>query len=1064
MMRVAAAMMALLVCGVATAAELHVPSQYGTIQAAVNAASNGDEIIVAPGTYTGTGDNVVNMLGKTVVLRSSSGASQTTIDGQSVRRGIMCGFGETPATRIEGFTITNCKAIWFDQDDDGQADVGEDDGGGITCWSSSPTIVNCIIANNHAPSSGGGMYSSNGSSPTVTGCTFTGNWTETGSGGGLYASEGDPIITNCSFNNNTAESYGGGIYYGSDSLTLTDCSFTGNTASNGGGLSISFAAATLTDCNFNDNQATDSTYLGGGGGIEIFQSSPLLINCTFTNNSASGDSTADLNGGGAIHCWSTEESPVQPVFRDCAFTGNTGFWGGALLCYDHVNPDMEDCEFTGNTASEYGGAVYCREDSPPRLTGCTFVENQAEQGGGVYCTTSYSAMLSGCAFHQNHAVGGSGGGLRARLRSGHVIQDCTFFGNTTTAYGGGLSATYAGNTQVSNCEFLGNEAQWAGGGAYIHDGYGTTTMTGCSLVGNSVIDGSGGGVRVSGHLALSQSVFNGNSASSHGGGLFGSSDDVSTLTDCIWINNHAGNKGGGIFQSDGNYTISNCRITNNTSAAGGGIYNYAHPNPTLVDATVCRNDPTQIEGGWTDGGGNWVDDTCPAGDCNGNGVADGDDIAGGTSMDCDEDAIPDECEPDCDLDGVIDDCDSEADIDGNGVPDNCDPDCNGNGLPDAWDISSGTSADCQGDGEPDDCQLENNDCDGDLVPDDCQIADNDCNENGTHDACDISGGSSDDQNTDGIPDECQDCNDNGVLDPDDIAQGTSADCQGNGVPDECEYGEPTLGETLSIDDGEINVIIGFPDTPVQYAWLNQYEVESGIELIGAIELAWGQIPWGHSAKVIIWSDPDGNGDPTDAELLLEVDTTIQSPNTSNGPATFVTVTIPPTYIGPAGTSFFAGAFYADTAGTAYPVPVDQDAPVGRSFWASSEGVLNVGDLAGTASVFGSLVDIGFDGNLLVRVRSIVDDNAADCNTNGILDACEIAAGDEFDRNCDWIIDQCQCLGNLVVDGKNDKVDRADLMALLDFWDTSESDGDLDCSGTVGVIDLLLVLELWGPCP
>ncbi|MDP7086289.1 MAG: hypothetical protein QF360_01545, partial [Phycisphaerales bacterium] len=119
MMRVAAAMMALLVCGVATAAELHVPSQYGTIQAAVNAASNGDEIIVAPGTYTGTGDNVVNMLGKTVVLRSSSGASQTTIDGQSVRRGIMCGFGETPATRIEGFTITVCKAIWFDQDDDG---------------------------------------------------------------------------------------------------------------------------------------------------------------------------------------------------------------------------------------------------------------------------------------------------------------------------------------------------------------------------------------------------------------------------------------------------------------------------------------------------------------------------------------------------------------------------------------------------------------------------------------------------------------------------------------------------------------------------------------------------------------------------------------------------------------------------------------------------------------------------------------------------------------------------------------------------------------------------------
>ncbi len=1062
MSRAGAIMMALMVCGVTAAATINVPGNFTTIQAAVDAANNGDEIIVAPGTYTGTGDNVVNMLGKAVVLRSSSGASQTTIDGQSVRRGIMCGFGETAETRIEGFTITNCQAIWFDQDDDGQADAGEDDGGGITCWSSSPTIVNCIIANNHAPSSGGGIYSSNGSSPTVTGCTFTGNWTETGSGGGLYAGEGDLTITNCSFSNNTAESYGGGIY-GSDSLTLTDCSFAGNTASNGGGVSIQSAEATLTGCNFNDNQATDNTFLGGGGGIRTFQSSPLLINCSFVNNSASAGSTADYNGGGAIHCWSSEEVPITAVLRNCTFTGNAGRNGGAILCYGDSSPDLKNCVLTDNTASRFGGGIYCREDSPPVLSGCTFTNNQADaSGGGLYCSRSDPAMIVGCTFESNHSgVGGSGsgGGLHFTVGSAHQLQDCVFLNNTSKGYGGGLYV-YGWGTALSGCEFHNNDSTWGGGGAFLNDS--GPNVAECTFTGNSV-DEDGGGLYVDGNINLSQTAFRDNTAGDRGGGYYNSEDVDVPISDCIWINNHAVNKGGGIYQSDGNYTISNCRITNNTSAAGGGIYSHSHADLTLVDATVCRNDPTQVEGGWTDGGGNWVEDTCPAGDCNGNGVADGDDIAGGTSMDCDEDAIPDECEPDCDLDGIIDDCDSEADIDGNGVPDNCDPDCNGNGLPDAWDISSGTSDDCQGDGDPDDCQLENNDCDGDLVPVDCQISDNDCNENGTHDACDISGGASDDQNTDGIPDECQDCNDNGVLDPDDIAQGTSADCQGNGVPDECEYGEPTLGSTLSIDDGAIDVILGFPDTPAQYAWLNQYEVESGIELIGAIELAWGQIPWGHSAKVIIWSDPDGNGDPTDAELLLEVDTTIQSPNTSNGPAAFVTVAIPPTYIGPAGTSFFAGAFYADTAGTAYPVAVDQDAPAGRSFWASSAGALDVGDLAGTASVFGSLLEVGFDGNLLVRVRSIVDDNAADCNTNGILDACEIAAGDAIDRNCDWIIDQCQCLGNFIVDG-NELVDRADLLALLSFWNTSGSDGDLDCSGTVGVIDLLLALELWGPCP
>ena len=69
-----AAMMALLVCGVTTAATINVPADHATIQAAVDAASGGDEILVAPGTYTGTGIDVVNMLGKAITLRASGGA------------------------------------------------------------------------------------------------------------------------------------------------------------------------------------------------------------------------------------------------------------------------------------------------------------------------------------------------------------------------------------------------------------------------------------------------------------------------------------------------------------------------------------------------------------------------------------------------------------------------------------------------------------------------------------------------------------------------------------------------------------------------------------------------------------------------------------------------------------------------------------------------------------------------------------------------------------------------------------------------------------------------------
>lgn len=62
----------------------------------------------------------------------------------------------------------------------------------------------------------------------------------------------------------------------------------------------------------------------------------------------------------------------------------------------------------------------------------------------------------------------------------------------------------------------------------------------------------------------------------------------------------------------------------------------------------------------------------------------------------------------------------------------------------------------------------------------------DCNGNNIADEDDISSGASDDDNANGVPDECEDCNANGTLDPQDIAFGTSDDVNSNGIPDECE--------------------------------------------------------------------------------------------------------------------------------------------------------------------------------------------------------------------------------------------------------------------------------------
>ncbi|NNF43491.1 MAG: hypothetical protein HKN62_10685 [Phycisphaerales bacterium] len=80
---------------------------------------------------------------------------------------------------------------------------------------------------------------------------------------------------------------------------------------------------------------------------------------------------------------------------------------------------------------------------------------------------------------------------------------------------------------------------------------------------------------------------------------------------------------------------------------------------------------------------------CLVADCNGNGIDDLDDFAAGTSVDLNEDGIPDECQ-DCNDNRVFDHDDIAAgtslDRNENGVPDECEPDCNGNGVPDDLDL------------------------------------------------------------------------------------------------------------------------------------------------------------------------------------------------------------------------------------------------------------------------------------------------------------------------------------------------------------------------------------------
>ncbi|GIP30804.1 fibronectin type III domain-containing protein [Paenibacillus sp. J2TS4] len=167
-------------------------------------------------------------------------------------------------------------------------------GGGMLNVFSSPTLMNVTISGNTS-SIGGGIANMSDSSPTLTNVTISGN--TAGYGGGIAnVSSSSPTFTNVTITGNTAEGGGGGIAnLSGSSPTLTNVTISGNMAdSDGGGIANLNSSPTLTNVTISGNTAE-----GDGGGIaNLSGSSPTLTNVTISGNTAEdeGAGIANLNG------------------------------------------------------------------------------------------------------------------------------------------------------------------------------------------------------------------------------------------------------------------------------------------------------------------------------------------------------------------------------------------------------------------------------------------------------------------------------------------------------------------------------------------------------------------------------------------------------------------------------------------------------------------------------------------------------------------------------------------------------------------------------------------------
>jgi hypothetical protein len=184
---------------------LLVPSQYSTIQTAINSSVNGDTILISPGVYY---ENI-NYNGKNIILGSlylsngdKSYIGSTIIDGNQSGSVVTFNSGETSLAQLIGLTIKNGYNT---------------NGGGISCGNScTPILENLYIINNEADQFGGGVFLDVGANATIRYCLISNNIASgsNGNGGGI-AGTGiflTPLIQNCTITDNAAWESGSGIY------------------------------------------------------------------------------------------------------------------------------------------------------------------------------------------------------------------------------------------------------------------------------------------------------------------------------------------------------------------------------------------------------------------------------------------------------------------------------------------------------------------------------------------------------------------------------------------------------------------------------------------------------------------------------------------------------------------------------------------------------------------------------------------------------------------------------------------------------------------------------------